>query len=97
MRHPKWNVGWRGRKALRSARMLDDVVDAQVALLPQLSDETRRQSAEYLAELVMLAQAYRHFAVGWISRRELERRGRQVVERLEAIRPLTFEQLTERE
>jgi hypothetical protein len=77
--------------------MLDDVVDAQVALLPQLSDETRRQSAEYLAELVMLAQSYRHFAFGWISRRELERRGSETVRRLEAIRPLTLEQLTERE
>lgn len=63
--------------------MLDEVVDAQARLLPELSEETRRRSADYLAELVSLSQAYRHFATGWISRAELRRRARDTLVRSE--------------
>jgi hypothetical protein len=34
----------------------------------------------------MLAQSYRHFAAGWISRRELERRGLNTMRRLAVLR-----------
>ncbi len=88
---------WRGRRALRSAQVLDDVVDAQVVLLPYLPEPDRQRSADYLAELVTLSQAYRHFAARWISRRELQRRARASLGRLEAIRRSRMEQLTERE
>ncbi|HEU5473173.1 MAG TPA: hypothetical protein VFV67_21220 [Actinophytocola sp.] len=78
--------GRRVRRALESARVIDQVVNNQLALVPRLTEEGRRRAAEYLAELVMLAQAYRHFAAGWITRRELERRGLRTVRRLGALR-----------
>src|SRR5437764_9610527 len=78
--------GWRARRALHAASMLDEVVDSQLPLLAALPEASRRRSASYLAELVMLAQAYRHFAAGWIDRRELERRGNAAVTRLNALR-----------
>ncbi|WP_433870756.1 hypothetical protein [Saccharopolyspora sp. CA-218241] len=73
----------RRRRALRSARVLDEVVDAQLALLPELPDDLRERAADRLAELVGLSQAYRHFSQGWITRRELETRGRAALRRLE--------------
>lgn len=79
-------AGRRARRAKRSAELLDEVVDAQLPLLSALSEDGRRRSADYLAELVMLAQAYRHYAAGWIDRRELERRGSAAVTRLNALR-----------
>ena len=88
---------WRGKRALRSAKLLDDVVDTQVEELPRLPPELRQRSADHLAELVMLSQAYRHFAAGWIGRRELERRAREVLTRMESGRRPPLEQLTERE
>lgn len=89
--------GWRGRRALRSAQLLDDVVNAQVRLIPNLSPGARESSAEYLAELVMLGQAYRHYAVGWISKCELERRGHETLHRLESLKEVAVQQLTEYE
>ncbi len=86
---------WRARRALRSAAVLDEIVDGHAALLPRLPESSRAASAEYLAELVMLAASYRHFAAGWISRRELTERGRFTVERIETIRGTTAGQLTE--
>lgn len=74
-------LNWRARRALRSAEMLDDIVDSQLELVPHLAESARQESADHLAEMVMLAQAYRHYAVGWISRGELERRGRASVHR----------------
>ena len=65
----------RVKRALDSARVLDEVVANQLALVSRLPEDGRRRAADFLAELVMLAQAYRHYAAGWISRRELERRG----------------------
>lgn len=88
--------GRSARRALRSAEMLDEMVDKQAALLPRLPEDSRRRSAEHLAELVMLAQAYRHCAAGWISHRELQRRGRAALDRLDSLRRAPKEQLTER-
>lgn len=91
-------TGWRTRRALRSAQLLDDVVDSQLPLHAVLSEEQRRRSADYLAEVVALAQAYRHYAAGWIGRRELEQCGRTAVERIEALRSQrSSAQLTEQD
>jgi hypothetical protein len=92
----KLNPNWR-RRALSSARLLDEVVDNQVSLLPRLPEGARSRAGEHLAELVMLAQAYRHYAAGWISGRELRRRGKATLARLELVRDPLLEQLTERE
>jgi hypothetical protein len=51
-----------------------------------LSEAGRRRSAAYLAELVLLSQAYRHFAAGWITRGELEQRSQRAVRRLDNFR-----------
>ena len=77
---------WRARRALRSARLLDEVVDTQLPLLAAFSEERRRRSADYLAELVKLSQDYRYFANGWIDARELDRRGQLAVEQLGRLR-----------
>jgi hypothetical protein len=76
----------RVRRALDSARIIDQVVNNQLALVLRLPEERRRRAAEFLAELVMLAQAYRHYAAGWINHRELERRGVEIMHRVTAIR-----------
>lgn len=78
--------GRRAHKALAAARMLDGIVDSQLSLLPGLPEAGRRRSASYLAELVMLAQDYRHYAAGWIDRSELERRSRRTMRRLDHFR-----------
>ena len=78
--------GRRVKRALHSAQVLDQVVEGQLPLIARLPEDSRRRSADYLAELVMLAQAYRHYASGWISRKELERRGLVVTERLAELR-----------
>lgn len=82
-------IGWRSRRvarALESARVIDDVVNNQLMLVSGLSEDGRRRAADFLAELVMLAQAYRHFAAGWITHRELERHGIETMRRLAVIR-----------
>lgn len=76
----------RAQRALESARVLDEVVNTQLALLVRLPEDSRRRAADFLAELVMLAQFYRQYAAGWISRRELERRGLETMRRLSVIR-----------
>ncbi|HEV2784249.1 MAG TPA: hypothetical protein VGX25_33100 [Actinophytocola sp.] len=78
--------GRRARRALDSARVLDEVVDGQLAFVARLPEEHRRRACDFLAELVMLAQAYRHYAAGWIDRRELDRRGMGTMRRLAEIR-----------
>ncbi|MFR9728052.1 hypothetical protein ACL03H_02415 [Saccharopolyspora sp. MS10] len=87
----------RGRKALHSAHVLDEVVDSEVRLVPGLAGDARRRAVDHLAELVLLSQAYRHYSYGWISRRELERRGKGALGRLESLSASGLEQLTERE
>jgi hypothetical protein len=89
----------RVKRAMDSARVLDEVVANQLALVSRLSEDGRRRAADFLAELVMLATAYRHYAAGWITRRELERRGLHTMRRLAAIRQrkATRAQFTEHE
>jgi hypothetical protein len=76
----------RAKRALHAARMLDRVVDTQLPLLASFDEQRRRRSADYLAELVKLAQDYRYFADGWIDAKELERRGRDTVAELTRLR-----------
>ncbi|MGH3756591.1 hypothetical protein [Actinophytocola sp.] len=90
----------RARRSLASARILDQMVADHLALVARLPEESRHRAAEFLAELVMLSQAYRHHAAGWISRRELERRGNGHVSRIAVIRrrsSLSSAQFTERD
>jgi hypothetical protein len=76
----------RARRALESARVLDEVVANQLSLVSRLPEDGRRRASDFLAELVMLASAYRHYAAGWISRRELEQRGKATMRTLALIR-----------
>lgn len=78
--------GLRARRALQTARALDKVVDSQLSLVVRLPECGRRRSADYLAELVMLAQAYRHYAAGWIAKEALDRRADEVMARLDGLR-----------
>lgn len=79
-------LGRGAQRALAAARALDDVVTDQLPVVARLPEDLRVRAADYLTELVMLAQAYRHYAQGWISRNELERRGRATTERLAEMR-----------
>ncbi|MDI2032666.1 hypothetical protein QFW96_28880 [Saccharopolyspora sp. TS4A08] len=74
----------RRARALASARVLDEVVDDHLRSLRQLPPDFREPYADHLAELVLVAQAYRHYAAGWISRRELHRRARAALRRMDA-------------
>ncbi|MDQ3761476.1 MAG: hypothetical protein M3460_07180 [Actinomycetota bacterium] len=65
---------WRRRAGEREANFLDGLVDAQLEFIRQLPMHQRDGLAEALAVLVMLAQQHRHYAQGWISRRELRHR-----------------------
>lgn len=76
----------RARRALRAARMLDEVVDTQLPFLASFDEQRRLRSADYLAELVKLAQDYRYFAHGWIDAEELDRRGRDALVALNRLR-----------
>lgn len=89
----------RAKQALESARVLDEVVAAQLRLVSKLDDAARRRAADYLAELVLLAQAHRHFAAGWIGRRELDERGERAMRTLAELRQnqTRLAQLTERD
>ncbi len=66
--------------------MLDQVVATQLPLVAAMPEASRSRAADFLAELVLLSQAYRHHAAGWISREELERRGSGAVSRIAVIR-----------
>lgn len=90
----------RARRALASARVLDQVVADQLPLVARLPEASRHRAADFLAELVLLSQAYRHHAAGWITRRELERTGTGAVSRIAVIRrrsSLSSAQFTERD
>ncbi|WP_018686948.1 hypothetical protein [Actinokineospora enzanensis] len=71
---------------MASAEVLDRAVDGQLAQVARLPEDARRHSADHLAELVLLARDYRRYALGWISRRELDRRGRAATARLADLR-----------
>jgi hypothetical protein len=62
-----------------TADLLDRIVDRDLALVRALPEDSRARHADRLAAIVMLAQAYRHHAAGWIGRRELRRRSRRIV------------------
>lgn len=73
-------------------------MEAQLALVARLPEDSRRRAADYLAELVMLSQSYRHYAAGWISRKELETRGAATMQRLTRLRrPHEQAQFTEQD
>ncbi|NUT53000.1 MAG: hypothetical protein HOV94_37785 [Saccharothrix sp.] len=76
----------RVKRALAAARMLDEVVDTQLPFLASFDEQRRRRSANYLAELVKLAQDYRYFANGWIDAKELDRRGQDAMAALNRLR-----------
>lgn len=80
--------------------MLDQVVATHLPLVARLPEASRHRAADFLAELVLLSQAYRHHAAGWISRRELEERGSGVVSRIGRLRRrsnLSLTQFTEQD
>jgi hypothetical protein len=66
--------------------MLDAVVDSHLPFVVRLPEVSRLRAAEFLAELVALAQSYRYYASGWISRRELEGHSMHAMQRLSMIR-----------
>jgi hypothetical protein len=72
------------RQAAATADLLDRIVDRDLALVRALPVHQRTRPVEKLAALVMLAQAYRHYAAGWITRRELRRRSRATFDQLTA-------------
>lgn len=84
-------------RAVRAAALLDEVVDARAGSLPRLPESARRDAADELAELALLAQDYRRFAAGWVSDRELKRKGEAATARLVVLRSRPMEQLIERE
>ncbi len=84
-----WNRFWalRHRRAMtREADYLDDLVDAELEFMRQLPADQRDRPAQALALLVLLAQDYRHYGQGWISRRELRRRVDRTLTDLDALR-----------
>lgn len=63
-------------RAAATAELLDRLVDSDLVLVRALPVDQREQAAGRLLELVLLAQSYRHYAAGWIGRRQLYRRAR---------------------
>lgn len=76
----------RGRTARLEADFLDRLVDAELEFVRRLPVHLRPKPAEALAVLVMLAQDHRHYAQGWISRRELRTRARTALHDLDVLR-----------
>ncbi|MGH3978608.1 MAG: hypothetical protein ACRDRZ_06350 [Pseudonocardiaceae bacterium] len=68
------------------AEFLDGLVDAGLEFVRRLPVHLRGRPAEVLAVLVMLAADHRHYAQGWISRRELRRRTQRAIADLDALR-----------
>lgn len=79
---PSLVAGRRLRQATATADLLDHIVDRDLELVRALPPHQRSRPADKLAALVLLAQAYRHYAAGWISRRELQRRSRAIFTQL---------------
>ena len=61
-------------QAARVAEALDRIVERDLELVRAIPLDRRAAYTDRLAAIVMLSQAYRHFARGWINRRELRRR-----------------------
>jgi len=68
--------------ATATAELLDRIVDRDLELVRALPVYQRTRPAEKLAAMVLLAQAYRHYAAGWIGRRELRTRSRAIFDDL---------------
>ena len=81
-------LGWlrRTRAARRDADLLDGLVDTQLEFVRQLPVHLRARPVEVLAVKAMLAQDYRHYAQGWINRRELRHRVQRALDDLGALR-----------
>jgi hypothetical protein len=82
----------RSRTAQLEADFLDRLVDAELEFVRRLPVHLRSKPAEALAVLAMLAADHRHYAQGWISRRELRRRVEQALADLDALREATDEE-----
>lgn len=80
--------GWlrRTRTARWDADFLDGLVDTELEFVRRLPVHLRTRPAEVLAVLVLLAQDHRHYAQGWISRREMRRRARVALDDLDTMR-----------
>jgi hypothetical protein len=76
----------RTRTARCDADFLDGLVDAELELVRRLPTHLRVRPVEMLAVLAMLAQDYRHYAWGWINRRELRHCAQRAVHNLDAMR-----------
>lgn len=76
----------RGRTAQLEADFLDRLVDAELEFVRRLPVHLRGKPAEALAVLAMLAADHRHYAQGWISRRQLRQRVERALADLEALR-----------
>jgi hypothetical protein len=76
----------RRRTARLEADFLDNLVDTELAFMRQLPGHLRGGPTDALAVLVMLAQDYRHYAQGWINRRELRLRTERALADLDVLR-----------
>jgi len=79
----------RNRTARLEADFLDRLVDAELEFVRRLPVHLRSKPAEALAVLVMLAQDHRHYAQGWISRRQLRCRAQRALIELDVLREAT--------
>lgn len=85
-RRPVLGRWLRARAARDTADVLDHLVEAELDFLRRLPVHLRSRPAEALAVLVMLAQDHRHYALGWLSRRELRKRSARALSDLDALR-----------
>jgi hypothetical protein len=76
----------RQQRALSTASAIERLVGDRVGRVRDLPEDTRGRHADHLAELVLPAQAHRHFGRGWIGRRELERLAGAAIRRMTVLR-----------
>ncbi len=81
-------LGWlrRTSAARGDADFLDGLVDAELEFVRLLPVHLRARPVEMLAVMAVLAQDHRHYAQGWINRRELRRRAQRAVRDLDVMR-----------
>ena len=81
-------LGWLRRTgaARWDADFLNGLVDTELEFVRRLPVHLRARPVEVLAVMAMLAQDYRHYAQGWINRRELRHRAQRAVEDLDTMR-----------
>lgn len=71
-------------QAARAAAALHRIVDRDLELVRCLPADRRSRQADRLTLIVLLSQTYRHYANGWIGRRDLRRRLRCYLDQLTA-------------